>query len=314
VNARAYAALEKEQGVAATYFVQAKYVQDWNDDIFMDEKAGPILRDLHGAGAEVASHSVSHSRAFKNFPLGTGRERYPEYRPFVLNGQETLNASILGELRVSKFLLEHLVPGLTVRSFRPGYLRNPYELPQALAGTGYRFSSSASANNALTHLPFRLTHNRDKTAPVAVYEFPVTIEDESPPALPQRLDAALSVADRIARYGGLFMVMIHTDSVGDKLEFQRRLTRELQTRGAWFGRLDTYADWWSARDRVEVAARRADNALMIRLRSAEPVVGLALDLPGQSWRLVRGAGEITLDGSRLVVDLRAGDEEFELQR
>ncbi len=314
VHAGAYAALEKGQGVAATYFVQAKYLQDWNDDIFMDEKAGPILRELHAAGAEIAGHSVSHSRTFESFPLGTGQERYPEYRPFVLNQKETLNASILGELRVTKFLLEHLTPGATVRSFRPGYLSNPFQLPQALAGTGYAFSSSTSANNALTHLPFHLTHSRNKTAPTAVYEFPVTIEDELPPALTTRLEQALGVADSIARYGGLYMVLIHTDTAGEKLEFQRRLTAELQRRGAWFGRLDAFATWWIARDRVELDARRSGETLTLRLRSPETIAGLALDLPGQPWRLIGGKGNVVRDGSRLIVDLQPGEQEFQLRR
>ena len=38
-------------------------------------------------------------------PLGTGQESYPHYRPYVLC--QVKNATIAGELRVSKFLLEN---------------------------------------------------------------------------------------------------------------------------------------------------------------------------------------------------------------
>lgn len=313
-NALEYAALEAAQGVAATYFVQAKYVQDWNDDIFLNHTAPAVLRELLARGAEIASHSVAHFRAFERFPLGTGRERYPDYRPFVVTRVTAVNGSILGEVRVSRFLLEHLAPGASVVSFRPGHLRNPFALPQALEGAGYRFSSAATANSALTHRPFRLTHSRGKTAASGIYEFPVTIEDELPPALPTRLAEALGLAERIAKHGGLYMVLIHTDKTGEKLEFQRQLTEELQRRGAWFGRLDHFGPWWVARDAVEVDAESAPGRLTVRLRAAAPVTGLALLLPGRGWGLARGSGTMSDDGSRIVVDLRAGKTVLELHR
>jgi len=43
-----------------------------------------------------------------------------------------------------------------VVSFRPGHLSYPFALPQALQATGFAFSSSVTAGNALSHLPFRL--------------------------------------------------------------------------------------------------------------------------------------------------------------
>ncbi|HRI81687.1 MAG TPA: polysaccharide deacetylase family protein [Opitutaceae bacterium] len=314
VNAPAYAALEREQGVAATYFIQTKYVQDWNDDIFMNEQAGPILQELLAAGAEIASHSVSHSRVFENFPPGTGTERYPTYRPFVQERLLTVNGTVLGELRVSKFLLERLTPGLEVQSFRPGHLRNPRDLPQLLQATGYRYSSSTTANNAMTHLPFRLMHGRATQAVTDIYEFPVTIEDELPPPLPQRLGRALHVAERIARYGGLFVVLIHTDSTGEKLEFQRRLTAELQAKDAWFGRLQDFAAWWVGRDQVELDAHRTADGLHITLKAPLPVAALALQLPGTGWRVDAGEAGLNADGSQVRLNLPPGTHHLRLHR
>ena len=52
------------------------------------------------------------------------------YDKFVQDQEHTVDGSILGELRVSRFLLEQLLPKLHITSFRPGHLENPYQLPQ----------------------------------------------------------------------------------------------------------------------------------------------------------------------------------------
>jgi hypothetical protein len=91
----------------------------------------------------------------------------------VKNRNATSNGTILGELRVSKFLLEHFSEqGLM--SFRPGELSNPVALPQALQAAGYRYSSSTTANNSLTHLPYQLNYDRLNDTEMDVFEFPVT--------------------------------------------------------------------------------------------------------------------------------------------
>ena len=65
--------------------------------------------------------------------------------------------TILGELRVSRFLIEQLVPGVHVASFRPGYLSDPYALPQALVATDYRIQLVRDGKwTRSTHLPFQL--------------------------------------------------------------------------------------------------------------------------------------------------------------
>ncbi len=148
-NALEYARLERSLGIAATYFIQTKYLKDWNDDIILDETAPGLLAEIRNMGMELASHGVSHSRVFRDFPMGDGSESYPDYRPFVKDAATTSGGTILGELRVSRFLLEQLAEVAAVTSFRPGHLLNPFALPQALDATGYAFSSSVTANNSL---------------------------------------------------------------------------------------------------------------------------------------------------------------------
>jgi len=284
-NAIRYAEFERAQGIAATYFIQTKYVRDWNDDIFFNERGAELTRRLAGMGMEIASHSVSHSRVFAAFPLGDGKERYPDYTPRVTGKQEARDASILGELRVSRFLLQQAAPGAAVESFRPGHLEYPFDLPQALQATGYRFSSSISSGTALSHLPFRLNHGRANSAETAVFEFPITIEDELQRPMTGRLDAAGAVLDRLARYGGSCVVLIHPDVFDDKLEFLKGFVAAAKAKQVWFGTLSGFGRWWSARDKVGMDVRRSGSGMELDLQFEDAVSGLSVQVP-RGWTLV----------------------------
>jgi peptidoglycan/xylan/chitin deacetylase (PgdA/CDA1 family) len=283
-NARTYADFERGAGIAATYFVQTKYVKDYNDDVFFDDETAPRLRQLQAAGMELASHSVAHSRQFASLPVGTGDERYPSYRPFVANATATTGATVLGELRISKYLLESIAPGDTISAFRPGYLAEPRALPQALAAVGYRYSSSTTANTSLTHLPFALTDDRAGEAESGVFEFPVSIEDEAAPRMDARLGDALDVARRVARYGGEMVVLIHPNVADYKLRFEQGFVNALRPT-AWFGTVSGFGRWWAARDGVtcDVTADGATRAL--RVSSPAGFEGLAITVPAD-WRYV----------------------------
>ncbi len=279
-NAVDYAKHEASEGIEATYFVQAKYIEDFNDSIFFDEEGAEYLKTLKKLGMEIASHSVSHSLEFDNFPLGTGTESYPNYRPFVRNKEKTYGASIFGELRVSKFLFEYFLKDQEVVSFRPGYLRNPYILPQSLESTGYQYSSSVTANMSLTHLPFQLTYERGFTGLTDVFEIPITIEDEILPIMYERIDRAKKVARRIAEIEGVMVVLIHTDAVDDRLKFQKELVDEVKPY-AWMGSMRQFGNWWSARDKIEVDVAEENGEVVISLRAPKAIKGLTLELSGE---------------------------------
>jgi peptidoglycan/xylan/chitin deacetylase (PgdA/CDA1 family) len=302
-NATVYAEYEAKAGIHATYFIQTKYVRDWNDDVFFNVDGLVPLRHLRELGMEIASHSVSHSTVFNQLPIGSGEESYPQYRPFVRDKEHTEKATVLGELRVSRFLLEHFLPDYRVVSFRPGHLKNPYSLPQALEATGYRFSSSVTANNSLTHLPFRLTYGRETKSSSAIYEFPVTIEDEAMPPLGDRLPQALDLAGRLARYGGLLVVLIHTEVTDHKLDFERRFVEALRQR-AWFGTLREFGEFWTARDRIKLDVKRQGMQLRVTIVAPERIAGLTLHMPSgylvtsvepRELKFTQNAGHVVID-------------------
>ena len=249
VSARRTAEVLRGAGVQGTFFMQTKYVKDFNDRAFFDASAVKHLAAIHALGMEIASHSVAHSRTFKSFPMGTGQERFPDYRPFVRTQEITERGSILGEVRISKYLLEALLP-IQVKGFRAGYLSNPFQLPDALAAGGYSFDSSITANATLSHYPFQLTYGRGNGALAPVFEFPVTIEDEAPPALSHRQDAAFGVVEQIARRHGVAVILLHPDVGGQRLAFEQQLVKRFQRR-AWFTTLANLGAWWKAREEFE---------------------------------------------------------------
>jgi hypothetical protein len=277
-NSVAYAAFEKSQGVRATYFMQTKYLRDFNDDVILNGDTAHYLHQLGEMGMEVGSHTVAHSRVFKDFPLGTGKERYPDYRPFVRDRNTAVGGSVLGEVRVSKFLIETVGGYAPVISFRPGELSNPFALPQVLEAAGYRYSSSVTANSSLTHLPFQLDYNRGNTAETPIYEFPITIEDEELPPMGERLPQGIELAHKIARYGGSVVVLIHPDILGHKFDFERGFVAALQPE-AWFGTLGELGAWWAAREAVAVDVADIGSDRAVTLTLPQHIAGLGLSVP-----------------------------------
>ena len=277
-NSIAYAQHQKDENISATYFIQTKYVRDYNDKIFMDKEGAKYIQELEALGAEIASHSVAHSNAMWDFKMGDGTESYPDYKPFVQTAKRTKGATIMGELRVSKFLLDNFVQSNKVESFRPGFLSNPSSMPEALTSSGYKYSSSSTANVSLTHLPFQLTHGRGFEALTPIFEFPITIEDELPPVMIDRLDDGVDLARKIAKIEGLYVVLIHTDDVDKRLRYQKEIVKEVRPY-AWMGSVREFGDWWSARNQVTIdVTELADGNIQLKLNAPTEIRGLTLEL------------------------------------
>lgn len=276
-NAVAYAQALRRRGVGGTFFVQTKYMTDYNDVAFFNEAAVADTRKLTDLGMDVGSHTVAHSNAFERMPLGDGQERYPAYRPFVVDDATVRDASILGELRVSKYLLEHLA-GAKVQAFRPGRLSYPFSLPQAMKASGYRYSSSITANVVLSHLPFQLTDGRANAALQPIWEFPVAIEDEAPPRLGDRIDAADRLIGQIANDRGVAVILIHPNITGHKLAFEAAIADRWAGR-AWMGSVSDFGAWWAARDALDIDVASEGGRPVLRVRSAQPINAASIIFP-----------------------------------
>jgi hypothetical protein len=303
---RDFAEFEHSAGIEATYFIQTKYINDWLDSAFFDSACAGILRQLASLGHELASHSVSHSPVFAKFELGSGSERFPEYHPSVHNHELTYGGSIMGELRVSRYLLQSLLPEQPVLSFRPGYLASPAVLPQALQATGYRFDSSMTAPNCLSHLPYQQNRDRRASQELDLYEFPITVSDSMGGVFTDFLPAANTMAENLQRYGGCCVLLIHPNNIEDKLQFEKSFVQTWRNR-AWFGTLGGFGRWWAARDHAGVDVESGPGEARIRLRLAEPIAGLPLRVP-RDWTQPRASqGTVTGHGpGELLVSAPAG--------
>ena len=298
-NMIAYRDLLVRLQTPTTFFIQAKYYRDFFDTGFFNDESVALLHGLEKSGMEVASHSVAHSDVFAKLPLGTGTEKYPDYQPRVHAHDDTRGASILGEMRVSKFLLEKLAE-CHVRSFRPGYLACPPTLPQALEASGYLYTSSVTAASVMTYLPYRKNFNREYAAPTSVIEFPVAVEDEHPPAMDQRVDAAMVLAERLATYGGSFTVLSHPDVIEHKYRFFELIIPRLKPL-AWIGTIGQFGDWWNARDQIEIDVDARDQRMQVTVDAPLPIKGVTLHLP-TGWKAARALPEgATLENGRLFL-------------
>ncbi len=297
-NATAFSEALKARGLRGTFFIQTKYLKDYNDSVFFDDAAVATLKRLVDDGMDIGSHTVAHSIAFETMPMGSGEERYPGYRPRVTTETTVENATILGELRVPKYLLAHLT-GAEVVSFRPGLLSYPFSLPQALTATGYRYSSSITANTVLTHLPYQLTDGRADGALQPIYEFPVTIEDEALPRMGDRLDAGNALIEQIARDQGVAVILTHPNITDHKLRYVEGVADYWRGR-AWMGSVAQFGDWWAGRDALETDVVAENGRWVLRAASPTGVRDVDIVLPKAGGRRV----PLTIKaGDRLVVPL-----------
>jgi hypothetical protein len=283
-NAVEYARYEQENNVPATHFIQTKYIRDDSDDIFYNEDGVKYARQIKDLGQDLASHSVSHSKTYNLFPMGTGKEQYPDYQPFVQKHWVTYNGTLLGELRISKFLLENFVPSVNVHSFRPGHLSTPFQLPEALEAAGYLYSSIGTADNSLTHLPFQFNYGRATESESPIFEFPITVEDEKEPRMDKRLPQAIALAHKLKKVGGSFVILIHPNVVDFKLAFEKGFASAVKP-FAWFGNMETFGAWWVARNAVTVDTSVSTAQLTVQLHAPKKIEGLVLTLP-KGWQVM----------------------------
>lgn len=272
-----YAEMEQRLGISATYFIQTKYVKDGLDQAFLNQKYLPYFIALKNMGMEIGSHSVSHTPFLSYIPLGTGLEKYPDYRPYYFTFTSTFNETLMGELRVSHFLIQELF-GVRPTSFRSGYLRFPEKAHVAMQEVGFHYGSSIPANEVLSHLPFNPLYDYMFDSELDIFEIPVTIEDELPPLMDQRIEDAILLTEKIARYGGVVNVLIHTNVMQHKYRFQEAFIKHFKN-DAWFGTVSQFGDWWKARTQIEVDYEVNDAGVTINLNAPLNIKGFTLLVP-----------------------------------
>ena len=296
-----YARLETQHGTRSLFFVQMKYVDDANGKGYLTPTNLDVLREIHAEGFPMGTHSIIHSRAFNHFDLGSGRESYVNYHPLGTGPNTATGATVFGEVRVSRELLDGNVPEQHTVFFRAGHLRVPKSLPEALQRCGYEFDSSFTAPDVLSNFPYALTLGLGFDDDSGLYEFPVTIEDQEQPALVERVNAAIEVFRANAENGAIIVVLIHPTDAKMKLDAERDMLDHLPPGVSAMDPLE-FAQFWRARDRLEwsVEPGKKPRTLVLRASSREPVRGLTFEFAGEIAS-VSGAAELLGDHHRIVL-------------
>jgi hypothetical protein len=276
----AFAEFEKSAGTSSTFFVQTKYLDDANSHAFFFGQSLDILRELMSGKSDIGSHTVIHSKLFNKVPLGTGEERYPGYRARATADNPAQDATALGEVCVSKSLLDGELPGHNTIFFRAGHLRVPPFLPEALVRCGYEFDSSFTAGDVLSNFPYELNLDLGWTEPTTIFEFPVTFEDEQLPPLPNRITPMLDTIEANAENGAVSVLLIHSNNSQDKLAAERELLSRLP-KDILVGNMTEYARFWKARSQIHWFARPVAGGEEVEINTELPISGLTLFSPGK---------------------------------
>jgi hypothetical protein len=296
-----FARIEKANQAKSTFFIQAKYVDDANSKAFFFEPNLETLRQLKAGGSTLGSHSIIHSRGFNKFDLGSGHEIYPSYQPRGLGFDTASGATVFGEVRASKGLLDGEVPDQDTIFFRAGHLRVPPSLPEALERSGYRFDSSFTGDDVLSNFPFALPRNLAFEEDSEIYEFPVTIEDEESPGFANRVPQALEVVLANAENGAVSVVLIHSNESKLKAAGEQELLRQLP---ADILKTDmvSFAEFWRARDRLQwsVSATSVPAQVMLQVKSDDSVDGLTFEFQ-RPIATVTGGAMLSPDHLRVVL-------------
>ena len=298
--------IENANQASSTFFIQTKYVDDANSKAFFFGPDLTALRELKEQGSSIGSHSIIHSRGFNKFDLGTGHEDYPTYQPRGLGFDTASGATVFGEVRVSKELLDGEVPGQETIFFRAGHLRVPPSLAEALVRSGYQFDSSFTADDVLSNFPYALPLDLGFEEDSGIYEFPVTIEDEEAPGYAKRVPQALEVIRANAENGAISVVLVHSNESTTKAAAEGEMLRQLPND---IGKMDmlSFAKFWRARDRLQWRVVSASSSTaVLEITSQEPAMGLTFEFQ-RPVATVTGGAALSADRRRIVLpELKPG--------
>jgi hypothetical protein len=200
--AESWAAREAGRGVRSTWFVQTNDSDAGVPGPFYDASFAAAVGRIAARGHEIAAHTVDLPDGFESLPWGTGIETSRSYRPQTVDGK-LWDASLMGEVRVPKELLERRPPGSSVAGFRGPAFSYPDALDSALAGSGYAYDASLAASDVRTRRPFLLTRRRGMTGESGIVELPATFGGGDPRLPAPTAEEVLAALHRAAAVGGV---------------------------------------------------------------------------------------------------------------
>ena len=266
-----YADYEHSIGTSAFYFCTTHYLSDGCMSAYFNPADVLKIQYVMGQGHKIGSHSVGHFPDFDNgtvAPMGVLGNTTTNYLPYNAGGGvATVGSTALGETELSKSLLESNL-GITVRSFRAGYLCfNPY-LVRALDSVGYSYNSTNAANDLLTNFPFVNHKYKHSYSPLGnVWELPMTLSDvfhDDPITASNYLQKEaiwLDVVTRNTQNYAPTVLLIHPTRYY-KLFAEQQLINQLPPKVALVN-FETFADYWVARNNVSFTTSLLNDTLTV---------------------------------------------------
>lgn len=262
-----FAEYEQAQGITVNYYITTHYV---DDNLFPDYYTPyrDSVSKLHDQDQRIGSHSVGHFPDFDEFPFGTLNNKRAGYAPRY-EGGETNGGTILGELEVSKSLLEEDVPQEVV-SFRAGHLLYPDKLVNGLDTLDYKYNSTYSANTVLTSFPYRNVKGRTFSGTLSeVWEVPMTLSDVyandpmTEENYPEKVDIWLDAHEKYAANGSPVVLLIHPNR-RYKIDAEQSFVERLPSETAIVS-TEAFGRYWADRLAAEIHTERAGDDLTIRV-------------------------------------------------
>ena len=261
---------ESGLGIKSTYlFTTSPYDNGWISGMYSASGHEDIQYALDH-GFDVQGHSFGHFPDFNIAPYSLTNppsESASNYQPmFTLISSSpfccTSGMSLIGELGVSKWLLDHDF-NIAVTTFRSGYTEIPPNFPQGLAATGYQ--RDLSYLNGLTRgaFPFATFSLNPSTTPTTVnpypvMEYPMSISDDASPVAGLTGLTTATVSDYVQAWEKVIkfnydnnaptVLLIHPIDTTARFQVLQQLLADLKNQGLdlWVGDLTTFANFWEA--------------------------------------------------------------------
>lgn len=298
-----YSDYENSLGISGTYLITTHYLDDGcMADYFVPSNYSKV-QQLLDKGHKLASHSVGHFNDFDDETvasygnLGNTPSNYLPYDSCTT--YPTIGSTVLGETEVSKNLLESLF-GVSIRTFRAGYLCFNDKLTNALDTLGYQYNTTASSSDVLTNFPYRAHKDRISSGSLSnVWEIPMTISD----VFHDDLMSATNYSEKVAIWMDVILrnkanyapnvLLIHPTRLF-KLQAEQDLFNQLPN-DVTVCDLETYADYWKDRDNIEFRTILNNDTLTIiiphSLLPLDSAISFVVD-NGQSLELIKAEDDL----------------------
>ncbi|MEX1001661.1 MAG: T9SS type A sorting domain-containing protein [Crocinitomicaceae bacterium] len=267
---QAFSDYELSEGISAHYNVTTRYFSDsWMSSFYVGSwsEVHALLDDGH----VLSSHSVGHFPDFDDenlFPLGDSGNTTTSYTPAYNSGVSS-GGSVMGELEVSKFLLED-DHGVHIRSFRAGHLAFNDSLVLGLEKMKYEFNSTNSANNVLSSFPHYAMKIRSfNSEESSILEIPMTISDVfssdpiTPANYPQKVAVWVDATQRYDENHSPVVLLIHPNRNYKLTALQDYLALTPQNQLIY--PFEKYGDYWRKRDSLQFATELNGNVLTVTI-------------------------------------------------